>query len=140
MTAARETEVLAHRFADDRPATKSWPLDESWRYPSRPAAWGDMVAGLVDGPPPAAYRPGLWPAPFAAPIAGLPPPPYAVLHVGASTPLKRWDPERWAMLASRFAARAIEPVWSAGRGGEAIVRACDPGARYRSFAGALALP
>ena len=46
--------------------------------------------------PPAAYRPALWPVPFAAPIAALPAPPYAVLHVGASTPLKRWDPERWA--------------------------------------------
>jgi len=127
-------------FADDRRAAKSWPVDESWRYPPKPAAWGDMVAGLIEGAPPAAYRPALWPVPFAAPIAALPAPPYAVLHVGASTELKRWDPERWAMLASRFAARAIEPVWSAGRGGEAIVRACDPEARHRSFAGALALP
>jgi ADP-heptose:LPS heptosyltransferase len=127
-------------FAGDRPATKSWPVDESWRYPARPAAWGDMVAGLIDGPPPAAYRPALWPAPSAEPIAALPAGPYAVLHVGASTPLKRWDPGRWALLASRFAARAIEPVWSAGRGEEPIVRACDPEARHRSFAGALSLP
>ncbi|HEV8256716.1 MAG TPA: glycosyltransferase family 9 protein [Casimicrobiaceae bacterium] len=127
-------------FADDRRAAKSWPVDESWRYPTRPAAWGDMVAGLIDGAPPAAYHPARWPAPFVAPMPALPARPYAVLHVGASTPLKCWDPGRWATLASRFAVRGIEPVWSAGCGEEAIVRACDPEARHRSFAGALSLP
>jgi ADP-heptose:LPS heptosyltransferase len=127
-------------FADDRPAAKSWPVDESWRYPARPAAWGDMVAGLIDGPPPAAYRPTVWPAPSAEPIAAPPAHPYAVLHVGASTPLKLWDPGRWGALASHFAARGIEPVWSAGQGEDAIVRACDPVGRYQSFAGALSLP
>ena len=127
-------------FAGDRPPSKSWPVDELWRYPDRPAAWGDMVAGLVEGPSPAAYRPAAWPAPPAASVAGLPAAPYAVLHVGASTPLKQWDAANWAQLAARLAAKGIEPVWSAGADEKAIVRACDPEARYRSFAGALALP
>ena len=47
--------------------------------------------------------------------------PYAVLHVGASTPLKLWPADRWAALAAWLAARGITPVWSAGRGEEAIV-------------------
>ena len=127
-------------FAGDRPATKSWPVDELRRYPDTPAAWSDMVAGLLDGPPPAPYRAENWPAPPVEPDMVYPSGRYAVLHVGASTPLKRWDPLRWAALAARFAARGIEPVWSAGGGEETLVRACDPDARYRSFAGGLSLP
>jgi ADP-heptose:LPS heptosyltransferase len=126
-------------FAGDRPPSKSWPVDEQWRYPDRAAAWGDMVAGLIAGSAPAAYRPADWPAPPAPPIAPALAPPYAVLHVGASTPLKQWDAARWAALALLLAAKGIEPVWSAGAAEASIVRACDPGARYRSFAGTLAL-
>jgi ADP-heptose:LPS heptosyltransferase len=127
-------------FAGDRPATKSWPVDELWRYPDVAAAWGDMVAGLIEGPPPAAYRAGNWPAPPSDSGVAAPPGRYAVLHVGARTALRRWDPARWAALAARVAARGIEPVWSAGRGEEGLVCACDPDARHRSFAGALSLP
>ena len=38
------------------------------------------------------------------------------------------------------AARGIAPVWSAGRGEEAIIRACDSEGRYGSYAGNLDLP
>jgi ADP-heptose:LPS heptosyltransferase len=62
-----------------------------------------------------------------------------VLHVGASTTLKQWDPMRWRKLAKCLAGQGITPVWSAGHGEAAIVRACDPEGRYRSFAGELAL-
>ena len=126
-------------FAADRPAYKSWPVDELRNYPGVPAAWGDMVAALVDGPPPAAYEPADWPAP---PVQALvaPIPPYAVLHIGASSALKQWDAARWAELADRLAARGITPLWSAGPGEEAIVRACDPEARHSSIAGMLTLP
>src|SRR5437764_10735145 len=127
-------------FAGDRPATKSWPVDELWRYPDRAAAWGDMVAGLIEEPPPSPFRPERWPAPRPEPAITVPSGPYAVLHVGASSALKRWSPARWTELAARFAACGIEPVWSAGPGENAIVRACDPDARYRSVAEALSLP
>ncbi|HEX8011886.1 MAG TPA: glycosyltransferase family 9 protein [Casimicrobiaceae bacterium] len=126
-------------FDGDRPAWKSWPIDELWRYPDRPAAWSDMVAGLIEGPPPAPYRRENWPAPSAEPGFAPPGGRYAVLHVGASTPLKRWEPARWAALAARLAASGIEPVWSAGPGEEALVRACDGDRRYRSYAGTLSL-
>jgi ADP-heptose:LPS heptosyltransferase len=126
-------------FDGDRPASKSWPIDELWRYPDQPAAWSDMVAGLIEGPAPAPYRSENWPAPSAGPGLALPRGRYAVLHVGASTPLKRWAPVRWAALAARLAAGGIEPVWSAGPGEQALVRVCDGDAHYRSFAGALSL-
>jgi ADP-heptose:LPS heptosyltransferase len=97
-----------------------------------------MVAGLVDGPAPRAYSRGDWGAPPFAPFEA-PQGAYAVLHVGASTPLKRWPAERWAMLARMLEARGVQPVWSAGRGEERLVAEADPQGRHRSFAGTLDL-
>ena len=122
-------------FGGDRPAHKSWPVDERRAYPDAPAAWGDMVAGLVDGPPPRPYRPEDWPDPEHAPF-DAPAGPYAVLHVGASTPLKQWDRERWRALAASLArARTFSRSGAAGRGEEAEVAAIDPEGRYTSVAG-----
>jgi len=112
-------------FAGDPNEHKNWPIDELRRYPDRPAAWGDMVATLLDGPAPPPFAPGDWAAPAAKPFAA-PMQPYAVLHVGASTPLKLWSADRWAALASWLEARGITPIWSAGRGEEDIIAACDP--------------
>jgi len=126
-------------FAGDRPANKNWPVDRLVPYPDEPAAWGDMVAALADGPAPAPYSPSRWPAGPAAPF-DLPVGRFAVLHVGASTPLKHWAPDRWHAIARRLAARGFEPVWSGGRGEDALVRACDPDAKHRSYAGMLDLP
>lgn len=126
-------------FGGDRPARKSWPFDELHRYPDVPAAWTDMVATLAHGPPPAPYARRDWSDPAADPFES-PRGRYAVLHVGASTPLKRWESDKWRALAAWLAARGIEPVWSAGRGEEAVVSECDPDARHRSYAGALTLP
>ena len=65
--------------------------------------------------------------------------PYAVLHLGASTPLKYWPAERWMALADWLAAQGITPVWSAGAKETALVTAADPQARYTSYAGQLDL-
>ena len=128
--------IVAH--AGDYPFTKNVFVDEMRPYPNAPAAWGDIAADLVDGPEPAAFARGDWPEPqaksFAAPTA-----PYAVLHVGASTPLKQWSPQRWMEVAQALAARGMQPVWSAGRGEEQIVARCDPGGRFASYAGRLDL-
>jgi ADP-heptose:LPS heptosyltransferase len=125
-------------FAGDRPATKNWPVDLLVPYAKEPAAWGDLVAHLVEGPAPSAFRPSEWPAPryaeFAPPSA-----PYAVLHVGASSPLKQWASERWRTLAKELDRRGIAPVWSAGANEAALVQAVDPGNRFRSLAGQLDL-
>ena len=125
-------------FAGDRPGRKSWPIDELHGYPNAPAAWGDMVAELAAGPAPSAYDPRDWTPPPAEALA-KPSSPYAVLHVGASSALKRWEPARWRDLAARLVASGIEPLWSAGPGEEAIVHACDPEREYRSIAGTLGL-
>ena len=126
-------------FGGDRPASKSWPVDELRPYPDAPAAWADIVTTLIDGPFPARYLRSQWPDPPGSPF-DWPTRHYAVLHVGASTPLKQWDPARWRDLAAWLSERGIEPVWSAGRGEEAVAQACIEHTSQRSYAGVLSLP
>ena len=134
--AMRARHIVA--FAGDRPAVKSWQVDRQVAYPDRPGAWGDLVAELVEGPAPEPYRAQEWCAPPHAEFA-RPVPPYAVLHVGASSPLKQWPAPRWLGLAGWLAARGIVPVWSAGANEAAVVGAIDAQRRFASFAGRLDL-
>ena len=126
-------------FAGDRPRVKSWQVDQEVPYAQAPAAWGDLVARLVDGAAPAPYRTREWTAPACAGFA-RPAPPYAVLHVGASSPLKQWTAQGWRELATWLDARGLAPVWSAAAGELAIVDAIDPDRRFASTAGRLDLP
>ncbi len=110
LAAAMRTQWIV-AFAGDRPRTKDLPVDALVPYPDVPMAWGDMVAGLVAGPSPPRYRAGDWPAPPFGPFE-LPGAPYALLHVGASSPLKLWLPERWradrrCIVAARSRARLV---------------------------------
>ena len=129
--------IVAHA-GDPRPGA-AWLVDEERAYGARPAAWGDMVADLVDGPAPRPYARGDWRAPSARPFE-LPAQPYAVLHVGGSTPLKHWLPERWGALAAALRDRGLAIAWSAGPGEEGLVEAADPERRHASYAGRLDLP
>ena len=126
--------IVAHE--GDYPFTKNLFVDEMHPYPAGPATWGEIAADLVAGPEPPPYARGDWPAPTAAPYAA-PTSPYAVLHVGASTPLKQWLPERWMQVAEELRRRGLDVVWSADRGEEEIVARCDPQGRFASFAGKL---
>ena len=119
--------IVAH--AGDRPAYKSWPADELVPYPESPAAWGDMVAMLSDGPAPRPFRPADWTQPPCAPFeqpAGR----TAVLHVEASTPLKHWEEPKWLALAEELQRSGLSVVWSAGLAGEPLLRRIDPQGRY----------
>ena len=136
-TALRARRIVAH--AGDAPWTKEILIDEMRPYALQPTPWSEMVADLVDGVTPPPYARGDWRAPAAQPFE-LPAEPYAVLHIGASTPLKHWLPQRWLALARHLEGLGINVVWSGGRGEEPIVDACDPGHRYPSFAGRLDLP
>lgn len=135
--ALRAGHVVAH--GGNASWARDWCVDEFRPYRETAASWGDMVADLVDGPEPAPYQRGDWTAP-AARAFERPRGRYAVLHVGASTPLKFWPAERWRELAARLARGGLEVVWSAGPGEEGLVQAIDPEGRHRSFAGKLDLP
>ena len=129
--------IVAH--SGDRPEYKSWPVDQLIPYPATPAAWGDIVAELIPGPEPAAYRPADWPAPDCASFE-LPLARYCVLHVGASTSLKFWEREKWLALARYLTSQGYKVVWSGGRGEEATVGAIDADGQHPSYAGKLDLP
>jgi ADP-heptose:LPS heptosyltransferase len=129
--------IVAH--AGDRPAWKSWPVDELRPYSEAPASWADMTAMLAEGPAPRPYRPEDWPSPANAPVA-MPKVPYCVLHVGAGSPLRLWNRDRWLALAEILAANGLQPVWSGGPGEEAEIEAVDPQRRFPSYAGAIDLP
>jgi ADP-heptose:LPS heptosyltransferase len=117
-------------FAGDRPPPKSWMVDELVPFPDQPMAWSDMNLQLVPGAFAQKYNPADWPAPPCAPFdrpAGR----YAVLHVEASTPLRRWENEKWLALALRLAEKGLTPVWSSGPGGKKMIDEID---RERKFA------
>ncbi|MGH8703244.1 MAG: glycosyltransferase family 9 protein [Burkholderiales bacterium] len=127
-------------FEGDRPAYKNWLVDKFRPFPDHATALGDLIADrLVDGPAPLPYETADWPAPPAVAFA-LPPSPYCVLHVGASTPLRLWEPEKWRALIAHLEASGMHPVVSAGPGEEDLVRQIDPGGRCPSYPGTLSLP
>ena len=128
--------IVAH--SGDSRWSKNVFVDEARPYASQPRPWVDMVAALADGVDPPPYARGQWRAPGARSFA-IPSMPYAVLHVGASTPLKRWPADRWMSLAMELDKRGYSIAWSAGRGEEGIVRECDPKERFASYAGKLDL-
>ena len=124
-------------FAGDRPPPKSWMVDELVPYPDAPTAWSDMNLRLVPGAFAQKYNPADWPAPPCAPFDrpvggnGTTSGRYAVLHVEASTPLRRWENEKWLALALRLAEKGLTPVWSSGPGGKKMIDEID---RARKFA------
>ncbi|MDR3683513.1 MAG: glycosyltransferase family 9 protein [Geothrix sp.] len=134
--ALRAKWIVAH--AGDRPRLKSWMIDELIDYPQTPTAMAEIFAELGPGPGPRPYQRGDWPAPSCRSF-DLPERPYAVLHVGASGPLKLWPPEQWLALARWLTERSLEVVWSGGPGEAAIVGQIDKAGRYRSYAQRLDL-
>ena len=126
-------------FAGDRPAYKSWPVDRLLPIPETPMAWGDLVAGILDGKDTAVYHPDAWPDPECASFP-LPSSPYCVLHVGAGKPSRLWPGGRWRALADALHEKGYQVVWSGGINEEKLVSAIDAEARYTSYAGRLDLP
>lgn len=122
----------------DRPAHKNWPVDELLPYSQAPAAFVETAMSLLSGAAPPPYRPTDWPAPPAgdAPMIDGD---YAVLHVGASSRLKQWEPARWRALAQWLFTRGLQIAWSCGPGEEALIEAIAPTNGEHVFAGNLSL-
>ena len=125
-------------FDGDRPAYKSWLVDELRPFPRTPTAWGDLVCLLVEGPAPAPYLPGEWAAPRCEPFV-LPSAPYCVLHIGASSPLRLWEPWKWQGLASHVRSLGRAIVWSVGPRETHLIDQVDPNGLYHRYTGTLAL-
>lgn len=57
--------------------------------------------------------------------------PYAVIHPGANSPVKRWPPDRWAAVADVLAARGLDVLLAAGPGEESETRAITAASQQR---------
>lgn len=125
-------------FEGDRPAYKSWPVDQCVRFPDSPQAWADIIASLAGDTAPPTYSLGAWPDPDCEPFV-RPVTPYCVLHIGASTSLKYWPAERWSRLAAHLELTGSTVVWSGSIKDQRVVSEIDPESRYHSYAGKLAL-
>lgn len=132
----------------DRPAWKNRAVDELLPWPERPMALADIFASLAgtaaaaSGPAPAHFVPGDWPLPQAAPwpaTLARPTGPYAVLHLGAGSPLRYWPGERWQALARHLVGLGCQVVWSAGPREVPLVAEADPRGEYLNLAGGLDL-
>lgn len=119
-------------FGGERRRLQNWALDEAIAPPERAVAWGDMAAMLVSGPPASPYAAADWPDPAFVPFE-LPPSPYCLLHVEASSPLKQWEDGKWFALAEGLAAGGMTVVWSAGPGGRDLIKRIDPAGRFVSL-------
>jgi ADP-heptose:LPS heptosyltransferase len=124
-------------LADAR-AHKNLFVDQPIALPATPTDLGEIFASLAGQGVGENYHPGDWLAPAAAAF-DAPRTAYALLHVGASTPLKYWPVEQWSRLAATLADRKIDVVLSAGPKEVAALDAIDPGQRYRRYAGTLDL-
>lgn len=130
-------------FAAGKPAWRDRIVDELVDLPTVPMALADMFT-LLAGPDAdegrhLRYAEGDWPAPAFSPFE-MPDAPYAVLHVGAGSPLRLWGPEKWRAVAAALVAKGLGVVWTSGKHETGLVRAIDPDASYHSRAGQLDLP
>lgn len=125
-------------LSGDRPGWKYWPVDEQIPFPQQLTALPELFALLAGHSSTAPYQPTDWPM-AAANLVALPEGAYAILHLGASNPLRNWPAERWQALAEALSARGVTPVWSAGARETTLVDAADPTHRWPSLAGKLDL-
>lgn len=125
-------------FSGDRPFYKDRFIDELRSYPDVPGTWGDMAADLIPGEDAPAFDAAQWPAPAFRPFE-IPARDYAVIHLGASTPLKLWPAARWAAVAEHLVASGLDVVWSTGPGEEKLIEPVDPEGKFKSYPGNLDL-
>lgn len=121
----------------DTPGWKNRAADELVAWPEAPTNLADIFASLA-GPGDERYALGDWPSP-PVPPPPLPTSPYAVLHVGAGSPLRLWEAARWRALADTLAADGLAIVWSGGPKEETLVEAIGPAPGEHSLAGRLDL-
>ncbi len=129
-------------FSPDKRRFRDRFVDEFIELPPAPEALGDLFTLLAD---PESfyrlglrYRPGAWAAPEFTPFE-VPAEPYAVLHVGAGSPLRLWEPSSWRAVAQAITSRGLKVVWTAGPEETDLISQIDTERRHLSLAGRLDL-
>ncbi|CAG1020935.1 Lipopolysaccharide core heptosyltransferase RfaQ [Methylococcales bacterium] len=120
-------------------------VDEFVPLPKEAINWEDMNLQLINSASKqpdkqksvVLYNKKDWPAPS---FEAYPRPEnYVILHVGASTPLKYWQSEKWFDLANRLDALGYQVVWTASYKEKAIIEQIDPLHKFTAYSN-LSLP
>jgi ADP-heptose:LPS heptosyltransferase len=131
--------IVAQRSRRDDTGSrfKAWLADELVDWADVPTALADSFA-LLAGRGDETYAAEDWPAPPCAAFA-QPRSDYAVLHVGAGSPLRLWPAAHWRRLAEHLEEHAVKPLFTCGPGEAGLIEAIDPQGRHAAFAGTLDL-
>jgi ADP-heptose:LPS heptosyltransferase len=120
----------------DHPEWKNLVCDQLIPLSALPGTIYDAFMELAGPDRELEYHERDWTVP-AAPSGtlDLPHRPYVILHVGSSSPGRRWPAESWRKLADELSERGYRICWSAGPGEEAIAREVDPARRHTDTSG-----
>jgi ADP-heptose:LPS heptosyltransferase len=112
-------------------------LDEKYSMPNHLETLADLMGALAAHEL-GHFNPTDWPEPtegsFQAPKT-----PYAVLHLGAGSPLRYWPPENWAAVGSALADLGLHIILTAGPGQERLAEGVDLTGQFQDLTGRLDL-
>lgn len=112
-------------------------LDEDRGLPADLEPLADIMA-LLGQHSPGRFDPKDWVLPDPGTL-DLPTAPYAILHLGAGSPLKYWPRQSWRTVAESLHDKGVAIILSAGRGQEHLAHEVDPRERFVHTAGRLDL-
>ncbi len=114
-------------------------VDQFMPLPDEPIGWEDMNISLIgfnnnqanNSAQNVQYDKRDWLAPSYADYRR--PENYIVLHVGATNPLRYWQPEKWFELANRLEGLGYQVVWTASPQERITIQNIDPENKYLAF-------
>ena len=124
----------------DTPSWKNWMVNEAKSFDINPATWADMMARLVDGKDPKAYKKDEWLRPNINKVLSFKSSQlYIVCHLGASNPLKFWPAKSWQILIQKLKHEGFDIFISVGPGEEYLIREVDPNGQCQHVPGTYSL-
>ncbi len=128
-------------FEKDKKPWHNFFVDEKIPFPKTPAAFVDFCTQLCPAPIPKVLYENEWQKTIGT-LKNLPPlpkKPFAVLHVGASSPTRFWNPQNWQNVAQTLAQNGFAILFTGTNNEIPLIQAVDPDSRYLSLAGQCSL-
>lgn len=128
-------------FENDKKPWHNFFVDEKVAYPKTPAAFVDFCTLLCPAPIPKVRFENEWQKTHGT-LHNLPPlpkKPFAVLHLGASSPTRFWNPQHWQNVAKTLTKNGFSIVFTGTKNEIPLIKEVDPDAHYLSLAGQSSL-
>lgn len=144
--ALQATQIIG--YEGDRPSYKNHFLTTNIRFPSKPVSLPDLFQSLVNDEMGCVNDSDQldladitlsWHVPKDKNPLKKNLRNYVVIHVGASSRLKYWEPKKWFDLAYHFSTLGYQVVWTAGASEKELVKEIDPNLQFINMAGACSL-